>query len=152
MGRWLKRPAAVTPIVAFAVAAVAAGCSPSGDAPRAQRPSTAPASAAHCGTGLTAAGVTIVVEVEHGSVACSVARSVERAYSAALASGKVPGNGGGAPVTIQGWRCQGFNTPVVLKTGRASQCVRGPAEILAVLPPPSAAPRSDPSPRRTAPS
>jgi hypothetical protein len=62
---------------------------------------------------------------------------VERAYARLIAAGKAPGNGGGGPVHILGWTCQGFPTPVVLKTGRASKCVQGGEEILAILPPPA---------------
>ena len=64
---------------------------------------------------------------------CQAALAVERAYARALASGKVPGNGGGAPVKIQGWVCKGFTTPEVLATGHASACRKGAAQILAVL-------------------
>jgi hypothetical protein len=95
--------------------------------------------AKRCGTGSTAAGVPVVVEIVKGSVACKAAMGIQRDYSKAIASGKVPGNGGGAPVTIRGWVCQGFNTPVVLATGHASACRKGAAEILAVLPEPSSA-------------
>ena len=49
----------------------------------------------------------------------------------------MPGTGGGAPVHVQGWTCQGFATPVVLRTGQASKCVDGGKEILAILPNPS---------------
>ena len=52
-------------------------------------------------------------------------------------SGKVPGNGGGAPVEINGWVCQGFSTPKVLATGQTSACRKAGQEILAVLPSPS---------------
>jgi hypothetical protein len=64
--------------------------------------------------------------------------AIERAYTRAVASGKVAGNGGGAPVTIRGWVCQGFNTPKVLATGQASACRKNGTEILAILPPPRA--------------
>jgi hypothetical protein len=90
-----------------------------------------------CGTGSTAAGVPVVVEIVRGSVPCKTAMAIQRDYAKAIASGKVPGNGGGAPVTIRGWVCQGFNTPVVLATGHASACRKSGAEILAVLPEPS---------------
>jgi hypothetical protein len=95
-----------------------------------------------CGTARTAAGVPVVIEVQHGPAACQIALAVERGYARAVASGKVHGNGGGAPVTIKGWVCQGFNTPEVLATGHASACHKNGAVILAVLP----APGSSPSP------
>jgi len=47
------------------------------------------------------------------------------------------GTGGGAPVTISGWTCQGYNTPDLLRTGDASQCHTSTAMILAVLPVPT---------------
>jgi hypothetical protein len=99
-----------------------------------------PSAAAHCGTAHTAAGVPVEIEVQHGSVACETAMGIERRYSRELASGKVPGNGGGAPVKIRGWVCQGFNTPHVLSTGEASACKKNGTEILAVLPSPSVRP------------
>jgi hypothetical protein len=87
----------------------------------------------------TAAGVPVNVEIQ-GSAGCGDALTVERAYARALASGKVRGNGGGAPVTIRGWVCQGFPTPQVLATGRASACRKGTAQILAILPTPKSSP------------
>ena len=86
-----------------------------------------------CGATRTSAGVPVEIEIEHGPVRCRDALVVERAYARALASGKVPGNGGGAPVKIRGWVCKGFATPEVLATGRASTCRKGAAQILAVL-------------------
>jgi len=120
------------------VTAAAAGCSNSAD----QGPATR-ARVIACGTAKTAASVPVRVEVIRGQLACSVARTIERAYAAAIRSGQAPGNGGGGPVQIRGWTCQGFATPVVLQTGRASKCVRDGIEILEVLPPvpsPSASP------------
>jgi len=96
--------------------------------------------ALRCGSARTAAGVPVEVVVQQGQVACRVALTIERGYAHALASGKVPGNGGGAPVTIRGWVCQGFATPQVLATGHTSACRKAGAEILAVLPAPSNSP------------
>jgi hypothetical protein len=90
-----------------------------------------------CGTTRTAANVPVHIQVVHGQVSCATALQVERDYAADIESGKVPGTGGGAPVEVQGWTCQGFTTPVVLKTGDASKCTRGGSEILAVLPTPT---------------
>jgi hypothetical protein len=103
--------------------------------------SAASAPATRCGTARTAAGVPVDVEVV-GQAPCDEAMTVERAYSRALASGKVPGNGGGAPVTIRGWICQGYDTPQVLATGRASACRKQGMQILAVLPSPAPSPSS----------
>ena len=128
------------PLLALAAVALVTGCTASGatggaaaGSPAAARPAGRP-----CGSSRTAAGVKVLIMIERGQVACSVAQSVEQAYTAAIVSGKVPGNGGGAPVTVQGWVCQGFNTPEVLRTGNASRCTKDGSQILAVLPSPGA--------------
>lgn len=90
-----------------------------------------------CGMTRTAANVPVRIEVTKGQVSCTDAMAVEHSYARAIAEGKEPGNGGGGPVTVSGWHCQGFPTPKVLKTGWASKCTHGGAEILAVLPSPS---------------
>jgi hypothetical protein len=90
-----------------------------------------------CGTTRTAANVPVDIQIARGQVSCATAMAVERDYAKAILSGKVPGTGGGAPVQVQGWTCQGFATPVVLKTGQASKCVQGGSEILAILPAPA---------------
>jgi hypothetical protein len=59
--------------------------------------------------------------------------AIERDYAHAIRSGQAPGNGGGGPVKIKGWTCEGFPTPTVLKTGKASKCVEDGNEILEVL-------------------
>ncbi len=141
MPRRCPRPA-VTPVLAVLALGMLAGCS----AVTGAKPAGAgtQGAAAHavastpltgCGTTRTSAGVPVEIEVEHGPVPCQVALAVERAYARAIASGKVPGNGGGAPVKIQGWVCKGFTTPEVLATGHASMCRKGAAQILAVLKP-----------------
>jgi hypothetical protein len=107
----------------------AAGCSHGGS------PSPG-ATVTSCGTSKTAADVPVKVEVARGHVACNTAKAVESDYAEAIRSGKAPGNGGGGPVKVKGWTCQGFATPIVLHTGRASKCVRDGDEILEILPPP----------------
>ncbi len=99
--------------------------------------SSAPATAgagATCGSTHTAAGVPVVIKVAKGSVNCKTALQIENEYAARIRDGQVPGNGGGAPVMVSGWTCQGYNTPEVLSTGNASQCHSGGTTILAVLP------------------
>ncbi len=94
---------------------------------------------ATCGTARTAANVPVVVKIGHGSIACSTAIQIERSYAAKLAAGQAPGNGGGGPIPVNGWVCQGFPTPEVLRTGQASECHKdSTTEILAILPTPSA--------------
>jgi hypothetical protein len=105
-----------------------AGCGSSGSKPD---------SAVACGSTRTAANVPVQIQVVRGQVSCGTALQVERNYASEIESGQVPGTGGGAPVHVQGWTCQGFSTPVVLKTGQASKCVKGSSEILAILPSPT---------------
>lgn len=132
-----SRAVAMSALAALA-ASVMAGC---GSAPGKQSTTAAggpgasasSAPAIHCGRAKTAAGVPVDVEIV-GHASCHDAMTVERGYSRALASGKVLGNGGGAPVSIQGWICQGYDTPQVLATGHASACRKHGAQILAVLP------------------
>jgi hypothetical protein len=140
-----KQPGLAWPAVSWRAAMaggivlLAAGCA--GSQP-AGRPDAGPGSAAisvvaRCGTTRTAANVPVNVEVARGQVPCSQAMTIERAYAKAIEQGKAPGNGGGGPVKVHGWTCQGFTTPEVLKTGNASKCVLGSTEILAVLPAPA---------------
>ncbi len=89
---------------------------------------------ATCGSTHTAAGVPVIIEVAKGPVDCKAAMQVENEYAAKIKAGQVPGNGGGAPVVVSGWTCQGYTTPEVLSTGNASRCHTVSAAILAVLP------------------
>ena len=135
MPRRCSWPAAAPVLAALALGMVA-GCStvtgarPAGGGAQVIA-STSPL--AGCGTTRTAAGVPVEIEIVHGPVACSAALAVERDYARAVASGRVPGNGGGAPVKVRGWVCKGFATPEVLATGHTSTCKKGAAQILAVL-------------------
>jgi hypothetical protein len=90
-----------------------------------------------CGTTRTAANVPVVIKVAKGTVKCSMALQVENSYAAMIRDGQVRGNGGGAPVAVGSWTCQGYPTPVVLSTGNASQCHTSSAAIIAVLPVPT---------------
>jgi hypothetical protein len=137
-----SRAVAASAVAVLAASAVAGcGASPGkpGTAANGGGATTASVPAAKCGMVRTAAGVPVQVEVS-GQAACAEAMTVERDYTRALASGKVPGNGGGAPVHIHGWVCQGYDTPQVLSTGRASACRKQGMQILAVLPSPGASP------------
>ena len=96
---------------------------------------------ASCGTTHTAANVPVVVKVAKGTVNCGTALQVENEYAAKIRDGQVQGNGGGAPVAVGGWTCQGYPTPEVLSTGNASQCHTASAAIVAVLPVPNPASR-----------
>ena len=124
--------------IAVAIAALATGCSTSGGPPH---PSSSPIPAATqlappraiCGNSHTAVNVPVVLEVEKGSVACQVAMRIQASYTALVRSGKVPGNGGGAPVKVNGWICQGADTTTAVQNGEASKCTKGGTEIIAVL-------------------
>jgi hypothetical protein len=111
------------------VACTLAGCSqPSSNA------------GATCGTARTAVGVPVVIKVAKGDVDCGTALTVENKYATMVRSGQVNGNGGGAPVSVGGWMCQGYPTPELLRTGDTSECRSGGLEIVAVLPAPSGTP------------
>jgi hypothetical protein len=140
-----SRPAAVT---AASVAASAAaltgllltGCGGSSGPPVGGTPTSTNVSLsqpgppkATCGTSHTAIGVPVIVEVEKGSVSCALALELQHDYAALVGSGKVAGNGGGAPVKVEGWTCQGLDTTTILQTGEASKCSQGGAEIITIL-------------------
>ena len=93
---------------------------------------------ATCGSTHTAAGVPVIIKVAKGSANSKTAMQVENEYATRIRDGRVPGNGGGAPIVVSGWTCQGYSTPEVLSTGNASQCHTGSTTILAVLPVPTA--------------
>jgi hypothetical protein len=86
-----------------------------------------------CGTSRTAVNVPVIVEVEKGSTSCHEAMQVQTGYTGLVKSGRVGGNGGGAPVKVDGWTCQGTDTTTTVQTGEASECRKGTTEIVAVL-------------------
>jgi hypothetical protein len=90
-----------------------------------------------CGTGKTAANVPVEIEVDRGQVSCETAMQIEAGYAKAVAEGLAPGNGGGGPVKVSGWTCQGLTTPQLLKTGETSRCVKDSHEIVTILKSPS---------------
>jgi hypothetical protein len=91
------------------------------------------ATGSSCGTTRTGANVPVTIKVTKGSVDCGAVMSVETSYAKLIKTGKVPGNGGGAPVRVSGWTCQGYATPQVLRTGNTSECHTAAAEVVAVL-------------------
>jgi hypothetical protein len=105
-----------------------AGCAPGGEGAGV---------GATCGVTRTAANVPVIIKVAKGTVNCGMALHVEDEYAAKIRAGQVRGNGGGAPVAVSGWICQGYSTPEMLTTGNASRCHTSTAAILAVLPLPS---------------
>lgn len=122
--------------VAGAILMLAAGCL-GNSSPARLNASSSPAAAKDCGTAYTAAHVAVNVQVPASGVSCAVALRVQADYASKLAAGQAPGNGGGGPVPVDGWVCEGYPTPQVLQTGRASQCKRGGVQFFAVLPAPT---------------
>ncbi len=117
------------PALAVLSALVLAGCG-TGAQPTA-------AAVQDCGTTKTAANVPVEIEVNRGQVSCPTAMQVETDYARAIAQGLAPGNGGGGPVKVSGWTCQGLDTPQLLRTGETSKCVKDSLEIIAILKTPS---------------
>ena len=103
------------------------GCAASG--------TTTSDAAATCGRTLTGVDITVVVRIGRGSVSCPTAMTVERSYAALIRAGGLRGNGGGAPVSIRGWTCQGYTSAEIAQTERVSACVKGSAQIFTALPP-----------------
>jgi hypothetical protein len=126
--------------VIFLLALVAACSASSPAAPAGASSGASPAAGKTCGTLYTAAHVPVKIEVPDGAVGCAVALRVQADYTRKLLAGEAPGNGGGGPVPVDGWTCQGYPTPQVLQTGRASECHRGSIAFFAVLPTPAAQP------------
>jgi hypothetical protein len=117
--RWLA--VALGGVALFGLAACSSAASAAG----------APGSA--CGATRTGANVPVVIKVAKGSVDCGTVMRVEQGYATMIKHGDVIGNGGGAPVSVDGWTCQGYPTPQVLRTGDASECHTSSAEVVAVL-------------------
>jgi len=86
-----------------------------------------------CGTTRTGVNVPVIIKVTKGNVDCATVMHVEQSYAAMIKDNAVHGNGGGAPVAVDGWVCQGYPTPQVLRTGNASECHTASAEVVAVL-------------------
>jgi hypothetical protein len=86
-----------------------------------------------CGTTRTGVGVPVRIKVVKGTVDCATVLAVERDYATMIREGRVQGNGGGAPVTVDGWICEAYPTPQVTRTGNASECHTASAEVVAVV-------------------
>lgn len=115
-----------------AAAGASSAAAPGGTAAAAPAAQATPAGRA-CGATRTGANVPVIVKVTKGSVDCATALGVENDYSALVRHGALQGNGGGAPLPVHGWTCQGYPTPQVLATGAASECHTASAEVVAVL-------------------
>jgi hypothetical protein len=115
-------------VLALGLVFLAVGCSSSGASG-----GSAAGPGASCGTTRTGANVPVVVKIAKGDVDCGTALKVENDYATMISRGELRGNGGGAPLQVDGWTCQGYPTPEVLRTGNASECHTASSEILAVL-------------------
>jgi hypothetical protein len=83
-------------------------------------------------------GVPVTIDVARGTVDCAGVLRVEAAYAAAIRNGDLQGNGGGAPVAVDGWTCESYAATQALRTGQASECHTANAEVVALLSLPSA--------------
>jgi len=128
-GRWIGAVLAGAGIFGLGLAGCASGSSPG-------------AAGTSCGPARTAVNVPVTITVVKGPVDCAAAQRVERGYATAIKDGDLHGNGGGAPVVVNGWTCQTYPTSTVFRTGDASECHTTRAEVVAVLAPPSASPGS----------
>jgi hypothetical protein len=131
-------PAALPCLAACFVGALAAGCSSAASGAQGANGSAIPSAYATpsglaCGTTRTGANVPVIIKVTKGSVSCTAAMGVENSYASLIRKGALQGNGGGAPLTVSGWTCQGYPTPQVLQTGTSSECHTATAEVVAVL-------------------
>jgi hypothetical protein len=138
------QPAISAALLGLAAAGLAAGCSSASGASSAPGPGPGASAGAvpaaqqtpagkECGSAKTGAGVPVIVKVTKGSVDCATAMRIQAGYAALVKHGALQGNGGGAPLSVSGWTCQGYPTPQVLATGAASECHTASAELVAVL-------------------
>jgi hypothetical protein len=128
------RPAVLLCLAACLTGILAAGCSSAASGASGPVPSAyATPSGVACGATRTGTNVPVVIKVTKGSVTCAAALGVENTYAAMVKKGDLKGNGGGAPLMVSGWTCQGYPTSQVLQTGTTSECHTASAEVVAVL-------------------
>jgi hypothetical protein len=118
--------ALVAGLTAGLIAGLIAGCAASG--------TTTAKAAAACGHTLTAVNIAVMIKIGRGPVTCPTAMTVENSYAAMVRSGELRGNGGGAPVSVHGWTCQGYTSAEIAQNDRVSVCAKGDEEIFAWLP------------------
>lgn len=117
----------------MAVLAVAAALATALGAAACSTAASAGAAGTSCGKTRTAAGAAVTINVAKGTVDCATALRVEAGYTAAVKGGELRGNGGGAPVTVDGWTCESYSAVRAEQTGDASECHTANAEVVAVL-------------------
>jgi hypothetical protein len=121
------RRIAVTSLSLAALLAVA-GCG-SGDKPRVAK--TTAAGATQCGVD-TAGDAPAYLKVTKGSASCAEAVSVYRAFFAAIAEGKAPGQGSGGGLAVQGWSCVIYPPDKIQQNGRGADCTKGGTTVTAL--------------------
>lgn len=126
-------------IAALSAMALAAGCA-SAHAARVGSKTSGVVAGGSCGQAYSAGHVPVILKVSAGTVLCSQAQQVESAYNQDILAGRAPGNGGGGPVRVDGWTCQGLPTPRVLQTGEVSTCAKDGNRFAVVLASPTPAP------------
>jgi hypothetical protein len=127
------RRAALAGFVLLGLPAVAGCSSASASAASAGAATSAGAAGTNCGRATTAAGAAVTIRVVKGPADCAAALRAEAGYAAAIRKGDLQGNGGGAPVAVDGWTCESYPTPQALRTGDVSACQTASAEVVAVL-------------------
>jgi hypothetical protein len=138
--------AIVTGIALIGLAGCAAGAPTGAASTRAASTGATSTAGTSCGRTTTAAGVSVTIKVAKGPVNCAAALRAEAGYTAAIKDGELQGNGGGAPVAVDGWTCESYPTPQAIQTGDASECHTAHAEVVAVLPASPTASSSDTAP------
>ncbi|GAA0317366.1 hypothetical protein NE235_06130 [Actinoallomurus spadix] len=106
----------------------AAGCGSDG---RPKVATTPPARAVDCGQIDTAGGAPAYLKVTKGSAPCGDAVSVYKAFFAAIAEGKAPGQGSGGALAVQGWSCVIYPSDRIQQDGRGADCTKGGTTVTA---------------------
>ncbi|MCO5974281.1 hypothetical protein [Actinoallomurus soli] len=112
----------------LALLLAAAGCG-SGGGPKTA--TTPPARAVDCGQIDTAGGASAYLKVTRGSAPCGEAVSVYKAFFAAIAEGRAPGQGSGGGLAVQGWSCVIYPPDQIQQSGRGADCAKGGTTVTA---------------------
>lgn len=104
------------------------GCG-SGGKPKAGK--AAPAGTTQCGRVDSAGGAPAYLKVTKGSASCAEAVSIYKAFFAAIAEGKAPGQGSGGGLAVQGWSCVIYPPDKIQQSGRGADCTKGGTTVTA---------------------
>ncbi|MEV5755062.1 hypothetical protein AB0L00_45330 [Actinoallomurus sp. NPDC052308] len=122
----MRRIAVLSPPLAVLLLAAACG---SGGTPKATK--TVMAGAVDCGQIDAAGGASAYLKVTKGSAPCRDAVSVYKAFFAAVAEGKAPGQGSGGGLAVQGWSCVIYPSDQIQQNGRGADCTKGGTTVTA---------------------